>query len=150
VQTSDQQVSVPTSRKVLCAAYAVIAVAALVGTWSQGGPYIHSVTGFLIDFWRDTKVTGASRFITVDILMFCLAAMILMVIEARKHQIRFVWAYIVASLFIAISVMFPVFLLVRELRMGAAEPPRLHTVDAVLLAVFAAALAGLSIWVDAG
>ena len=64
----------PTSRKVLCAVYGAIAVAALVATWSNGGPYVHSVTDVLVNFWRDTKVTSASRFITADILMFSLAA----------------------------------------------------------------------------
>jgi len=64
----------PTSRKVLCAVYGAIAVVALIATWSNGGPYVHSVTDFLVNFWRDTKVTSASRFITADILMFALAA----------------------------------------------------------------------------
>ena len=37
------------------------------------------------------------------------------------------------------------FLIARELRMGASEPPRLHAIDAVLLAVLAAGLTGLSL-----
>ena len=49
---------------------------------------------FFVTFWRDAKVAPASRVLTVDILLFTLAAMILMVIEARKHNVRFVWAYI--------------------------------------------------------
>jgi hypothetical protein len=138
----------PTSRKVLCAVYGAIAVAALIATWSNGGPYVHSVTDFLVNFWRDTKVTSASRFITADILMFALAAAVLMVVEARRRNVRFVWAYIVGAFFIAVSVTFPLFLIARELRMGASDGPRLHAVDTILLAVLAVALGGLTVWVD--
>lgn len=148
--TADQASSIPTARKVLCVVYGAIAIAAIIGTWSQGGPYIHSVADFLIGFWRDTKVTPASRFITVDILLFALAAAILMVVEARRLNVRFVWAYIVGAFFVAISVTFPLFLLARELRMGRSGEPRLHTTDTILLAVLAVAVAGLSIWIDVG
>jgi hypothetical protein len=45
--TADQASSIPTSRKVLCVVYGVIAVAALIGTWSHIGPYLHSFTDFV-------------------------------------------------------------------------------------------------------
>ena len=41
-----------------------------------------------------------------------------MVLEARKHGIKFVWAYIAGGFLIAISVTFPLFLLARELAPG--------------------------------
>jgi Terpene cyclase DEP1 len=71
-----------------------IAAAALIGTWSHLGPYLHSFTDFFITFFRDTKVTPASRVATVDVLMLGVSVAILMVTEARKHNARFVWAYI--------------------------------------------------------
>jgi hypothetical protein len=40
------------------------------------------------------------------LLLFALAATILMVIEARKHGVKFVWLYIAGGLAIAISVTF--------------------------------------------
>lgn len=138
----------PTPRKALCAVYGTIAVAALIATWSNAGPYAHSVTAVLVDFWRDTKVTSASRFITADILMFALAAAVLMVIEARRLNVRFVWAYIIGGFFVAVSVTFPLFLVARELRIGASDRPRLHPVDTILLAVLAVALGGLTVWID--
>ena len=85
------------SRKALCVVYGAIAVAALVASWSQMFPYTHSLTDSFVTFWRDTKVTPASRFITADILMFGLAAAFLMVTETRRHNVRFAWAYIAAS-----------------------------------------------------
>ena len=88
----------PTSRKVLCAVYAVIAVAALIATWSQTVAYIHSSPAdFFVNFWHDAKVTASSRNITADILMFGLSAAVLMVIEARKYGVRFVWLYILGG-----------------------------------------------------
>jgi hypothetical protein len=150
MRSADQASSIPTSRKVLCAVYGAIAVAALIGTWSQGGPYIHSFTDFVVTFWRDTKATPASRFVTVDVLMLFLAVAILMVTAARKYNVRFVWAYIVGSIFVAGSVAFPLFLIARELRMDTSEESRLRTVDTILLAMLACALAGLSVWIDVG
>lgn len=138
----------PRSRKVLCVAYGIIAAAALVACWSQTVAYVHSPTDFFVNFWRDAKVTAASRNITADVLMLGIAVVILMVIEAKKHKVRFVWAYIAASYFIAISVAFPLFLIARELRLGPAEPPRLHVLDTVLLALLAIAFGALTMWID--
>jgi hypothetical protein len=73
-----------------------------------------------------------------------------MVIEARKHGIRFVWLYIVGGAGIAISVTFPLFLIARELRIGKTTPSRLGVADSAALAAFAVAIAALVIWVDAG
>jgi len=139
----------PTSSKVLCAVYAAISIVALIATWSQNAAYFGNPAGFLLDFFNDSKVTPASRSLTVDIVLFFLAAAILMVIEARKHGVRFVWAYIVGGLAIAISVTFPLFLIARELRVGRTDTTRLGAVDTALLAVFAVAAMGMTIWVDA-
>lgn len=149
--TADQAAqasSIPTSRKVLCVVYGAIAVAALIATWSQNLAYFGKPARFLLDFMNDSKVTPASRSLTVDILLFGLAAMILMVIEARKHGVKFVWLYIAGGFAIAVSVTFPLFLIARELRMCTSDAPRLHTTDAILLAVVAILIAGLTIWVD--
>jgi hypothetical protein len=150
--TVDRQLTasaLPTSSKVLCVVYGVIAVAALIATWSQNAAYFHAgVAGFINDFFVDTKATHASRSITVDILLFFLAAAIFMVIEARKHDIRWVWAYILGGAFIAMSVAFPLFLIARELRLGTAEGPRLRVVDTIVLAALAVAIVGMTIWID--
>lgn len=148
--TSQAETSIPTSSKVLCAVYGVIAIAALIATWSQNAAYFDNPGGFLFDFFNDSKVTPASRSLTVDIVLFLLAAAILMVIEARKHGVRFVWAYIVGGLAIAISVTFPLFLIARELRVGRTETTRLGAVDTVCLAALAVAAVGMTIWVDMG
>jgi hypothetical protein len=138
----------PTASKILCASYAVVAVAALVATWSQNVAYFDHPARFLTAFLDDSKVTPASRSLTVDILLFGLAAMVLMVIEARKHDVRFVWLYILGGATIAISVAFPLFLIARELRIGKTDSPRLGAADTIGLALVAIVTAALTIWVD--
>jgi hypothetical protein len=142
--------ALPTASKVLCAVYAVISLAALIATWSQNAAYFDNPGRFLVDFLNDSKVTPASRSLTVDIVLFFLAAGILMVVEARKHGVKYVWLYILGGFAIAISVTFPLFLIAREMRIGRTEETRLGAVDTVLLAVFAVVAAGLTIWVDMG
>ncbi|MDT5204218.1 MAG: hypothetical protein QOD34_854 [Mycobacterium sp.] len=146
----DATSSLPTSRKVLCVVYGVIAIAALVATWSQNLAYFEHPARFLLDFVNDSKVTPSSRSLTVDILLFFLSAAILMVIEAGKHGVKFVWLYILGGAAIAISVTFPLFLIARELRIGTSDAPHLHEKDTILLAAFAVLIAGLVIYVDIG
>jgi hypothetical protein len=148
--TSQAASALPTSSKIVCAVYGAIAIAALIATWSQNAAYFDNPGGFLLDFLNDSTVTPASRSLTVDIVLFFFAAAILMVVEARKHGVKFVWAYIAGGFAIAISVAFPLFLIARELRVGRTETTRLGAVDTVLLAVFAVVAVGLTIWVDMG
>jgi 4-amino-4-deoxy-L-arabinose transferase-like glycosyltransferase len=139
-----------TASKALCAVYAVISIAALIATWSQNAAYFDNPGRFLVDFLNDSRVTPASRSLTVDIVLFFLAAAILMVVEARKHGVKFVWLYILGGVAIAISVTFPLFLIAREMRIGRTEETRLGAVDTVLLGVLAVVAAGMTIWVDMG
>jgi len=140
----------PTSSKVLCAVYAAIALVALIATWSQNVAYFDNPGGFLLDFLNDSRVTPASRSLTVDIVLFFLAAAILMVVEARKHGVKFVWLYIAGGFAIAISVTFPLFLIAREMRVSRAAETRLSAVDTAVLAVLSVVMVGLTIWVDMG
>jgi hypothetical protein len=140
----------PTSSKVLCAVYAAIALVALIATWSQNVAYFDNPGGFLLDFLNDSRVTPASRSLTVDIVLFFLAAAILMVVEARKHGVKFVWLYIAGGFAIAISVTFPLFLIAREMRVSRTVDTRLSTVDTAALAVLSVVMVGLTVWVDMG
>ncbi|MBP1820826.1 DUF2834 domain-containing protein [Mycobacterium sp. OAE908] len=148
--TTEPATALPTSSKVLCAVYAVIAAVALIATWSQNAAYFDDPGGFLLDFLNDSKVTPASRSLSADIVLFFLSAGILMVIEARKHGVKYVWAYIAGGFAIAISVTFPLFLIARELRIGRSQTTRLGAADLVLLALLAVVAVGSTIWVDMG
>ena len=139
-----------TTRKILCGIYAAIAAAALVATWTQNAAYSGNGTGFLKNFLLDLKANPASRSITVDIVLFFLAAAIFMVIEARKHGVPFVWAYIVGGMLIAISVTFPLFLIARERKLAATDEPGLKAVDVILLVALAAVSAAWVIFTEVG
>ena len=127
-----------------------IALAALVATWSQNLAYRDEGLSLLTTFVQETRVNPASRSITADILLFFLAATIFMVIEARKHDIKFVWPYIIGGMLIAISVTFPLFLIAREMRLSASDTPQLPVLDKVLLGAFAVVAAVAVVWVDLG
>ena len=111
-----------TSSKVRCALYAVIAAVALVATWSQNIAYLGSGASFLPDFVTDLMVNAATRSFTFDLLLLTAAVLVLMVVEARRHGIPHVWAYIIGGMLIAISVTFPLFLIAREVRIARTCP----------------------------
>jgi hypothetical protein len=141
----------PQSRTILCAVYGLIALAALISTWSQNLAYFTSPTDPAagLAFVTDLKVNPAARSVAADIGLIFVAAAIFMVIEARKHGVRFVWAYIVGGLFVAISVTFPLFLIARELRLAAPDANHLRNVDVVLLAALSALVVALTVWIEA-
>src|SRR4051812_28081815 len=97
----------PRSRQLLCLFYGLVALVALFATWSQNLTYSGNAMTIFTTFWSDTKVNAASRSITVDIGLLLLAATAFMVTEARKLKVRFVWAYVILGILVAISVTFP-------------------------------------------
>lgn len=139
------------SRVILCAVYAVIAFAALIATWSQNLEYFASPGANFISvlgvFIEDMTVNPAARSIMADIGLFFLAAAIFMVIEARKHGVRFVWLYIAGGLFVAISVTFPLFLIARELKLAQPDATHLKFIDIVVLTAFTLLIAGITLHV---
>ncbi|QZY47386.1 DUF2834 domain-containing protein [Mycolicibacterium austroafricanum] len=126
-----------TTRKTLCGIYAAIAAVALVATWTQNAAYFGDSSGFLKNFLADLTTTAAARSITVDIVLFFLAAAFFMVFEARRIGVPYVWAYIVGGMLIAISVTFPLFLLARERKLAAEGQPDPKPLDVILLSAFA-------------
>lgn len=111
------------SRRALCIVYAVLAIGALVATWSQNLAFFAAspdagIAGFLAGGYAN----HAAASLTNDLLFLSWAAIVWMVVEARRHGIRFVWLYVALSFVIAISVTFPLFLIARERRLAAASP----------------------------
>jgi hypothetical protein len=104
----------------------VIALAALVATWSQNIRFFSQddndgIWGFI----RDGYANPAAASLTNDLLLIVVAVFVFMVVESRRTGVRHVWLYMVGSIAIAVSVFFPLFLLARELKLaeaGAAEP----------------------------
>ena len=145
------------SRQLLCVGYAAASLLALVGTWRQNVAYVRpdenpfaGVVLATIRFWQDTFVNPASRSITIDLGMLLLPLVALMIIEARRLSIRFVWLYVVFGLLIAISATFPLFLIARERRIAAQGEASaalgFRAGDALGFAVLALAMASLAVW----
>ncbi len=130
-----------TSRN-LCIFYGLIAIAALFATWSQNLQPAH------ISYLEDLKASPASRSFTVDIGFFLLAGATLMVVEARRLGVRFVWLYIIFGFLVAISVTFPLFLIAREMRLAkvgpGAHPVKLTVSDIIVLVLVTGATLALS------
>lgn len=135
-----------TSRTLRCTVYGCIAVVGLIATWLPNLSYTFG--GFMSNFMNDLKITPASRSYTGDLVVLALAAVVLMVVEARKHGVKFVWLYVFGGFATAISLTFPLFLIAREMRMNPADSARVGPVDVVLLAVVAVFAAGQTIWVS--
>jgi hypothetical protein len=138
------------TRTQLIAAYAAIAVLALLGTWHQNLFYFqgdHPASAF-VQFWRETLVTPASISIIVDFFLFTLVIVAWMVLEARRVGIRFVWVYVVLGALIAISVTAPLFLIARERRLRASEGDVVTFTrgDLIGLGVFALPALIVSLW----
>lgn len=134
------------SRRIICGTYGLIAVLALVATW--GPNFDYSPNQFFSNFIDDLAVTPASRSYAGDLLVLAFAAVVYMVIEARKLGIRFVWLYVVGGFVTAIGFTFPLFLIARERRLAASDTPRLRTSDTVLLSLIAAMIACHVIWIN--
>ena len=127
------------SHRLLCVLYGLIALLALVGTWSQNLAYVDGLSNFLLD----AKANPAARSVTVDIILVAVSASFFMVYEARRLGMRFVWAYVFFGITVAISVTFPLFLIAREFKL-AGDTTRAGAVDLALFGVLLALAAWLT------
>ena len=111
------------SRRVLCIVYALIGLVALVGTWGNNIDYLDlGIVGANTRFWQETLVNPASRSITVDILCLALAAIVWMLLEARRLSMRGAWLWVLFGVFVAMGAAFPWFMVHRELTLGRKTP----------------------------
>lgn len=105
--------------KLLCGIYAVLAIAAVVFAFGNTIAYMLSDgNGGITGFFAAGYVNYATSSLTNDLLIVALAAVVLMVAEARRLGVRYVWAYVAAGFLIAISVAFPLFLIARQLKLA--------------------------------
>jgi hypothetical protein len=106
--------------RTLCFLYAILAVAALVVTWSWNFAFFAGPDASLGSFLAGAYANPAAASLSSDLLFLTLVAVVWMVVEARRHGIRFVWLYVAMGFAVAISVSFPLFLIARERRLAGA------------------------------
>lgn len=105
--------------KLLCGIYVLISLVALYATWSHNIAFgAQPDSGGTLGFIRAAYANHAAASIANDLVFFGLAAFVFMAVEARRLKIRFVWVYMLLSLLIAIAVVFPLFLVARQFKLG--------------------------------
>lgn len=141
---------IPRSR--LAFFYGLLAFVALLATWNQNLHYFGGGAAGdgspLVAFVKDTFANPAAASITLDIGILVLAVAVWMVLEARRLGMPYVWLYIVGAFLIAISVTFPLFMLMRERRLATLGQvqPAITGADAIGLALVAVPTLVLSVW----
>lgn len=104
--------------------YVLAAVLALVLTWYHVPAYLgKGVVEANRLFWADALFNSnpAGRFLTVDVLFLAFVCSVFMYIEGRRLNIRYLHAYVIAGILVAISVAFPLFLAARELKLTGTQ-----------------------------
>lgn len=136
------------SRLALSRVYVLIGIAAWVLTSLHLPSYFSQ--GFIGGtelFWKDALFAGtaAGKFLTVDIFMLAMAALIWLIVEARTRAMRGVSIYILVALLVGISLAFPLFLAARERHILRAEPGNTHLTLHKSDMLWVTALVGLSL-----
>ena len=94
--------------------YLVLSIIGLITAWVFNG--IASVTGQnYLDAWFGSAVDWV---LSLDILIVAIAGSAFMIFEARRLGIKRVWLYIALSGITAFAFTFPLFLAVRERKLG--------------------------------
>ena len=108
-----------TGAKIECLAYAVIAVLAFIGTqWALVEGIRTTEGSFATQMWADLTANPTVVFTSIDLIMVFFAALIFMIVEGRRVQVRWWWLYPVLSVGIGVSFGFPLFLIARRLRIA--------------------------------
>ena len=108
--------------RALCVCYGLFAAVGFAIMMSLAVSYVleHSnsgIFGVAGDFLRDATANPATVFIYADLTLVWIALAAFMVVEARRHRIRYVWAYIIGAPLLALCVSFPAFMFVRQLKL---------------------------------
>lgn len=111
--------SLTSTDKALCAVYAALGLAALVGT--QIALVTHLTQDEGNDFssaLSDTVVNPAATFTFIDLLAVAFIGLVFIVVEGRRLGMRFLWVYVVLTFAVAISVALPAFLIARQVHLA--------------------------------
>ena len=108
-----------TGAKVECAAYAVIAVLAFVGTqWALIAGIRTTEGSPAQQMWADLTANPSVVFTSIDLFMVFLSVLIFVIVEGRRVQVRWLWLYPLLCVGIGVSFGFPLFLIARRLRVA--------------------------------
>ena len=90
--------------------FLIVSIIGLVTAWVFNGIAVMEGANYL-DAWFGSSVDWV---LSLDLLIVAVAGSALMIFEARRLGMRYVWAYIVGSGVTAFAFTFPLFLAMRE------------------------------------
>lgn len=93
--------------------YRILAAGALIGTWTYN-LRLMLAGGTWLDFLKQAYANNPTASLSTDIGLCSVVLVPWMVREARRYQVKHLWAYIVFTFLVAISVTVPLFLAARR------------------------------------
>ena len=100
----------------LALVYLGLSVVGLVGTWWFNALAIVQMSNFIGD-WAGSGPAVFS--LTIDLLVVAVAGSVLIIVEARRLEMRGGWIYVALSGLTAFAFTFPLFLAMRQRRLVA-------------------------------
>lgn len=96
--------------------YLVLTLAGVVMTWYYNLQFIQESGGNLDlgAFMAAGATNAASKSLTWDLTIACLAGLLWIFFESRRLGLRFFWIYIILAFGVAYAFAFPLFLFVRQ------------------------------------
>jgi hypothetical protein len=96
--------------------YLVLTLAGVVMTWYYNLQFIQESGGNfdLGAFMAAGATNAASKSLTWDLTIACLAGLLWIFFESRRLGLRFFWIYIILAFGVAYAFAFPLFLFVRQ------------------------------------
>ena len=100
--------------------YFILCVAGTILPYSQFIPFLreHGLDTSL--FVRQLFANNVSGFFGLDVIVSSLALWVFVYSEGMRLRMRHLWLYVVANLFVGVSLGLPLFLLVRQSKLDAA------------------------------
>jgi hypothetical protein len=96
--------------------YLMLAVAGVVMTWYYNLQYLQESGGSFdfAAFMAAAATNAASKSLSWDLTIACLAGLLWIFFESRRLGLRFFWIYIILAFGVAYAFAFPLFLFVRQ------------------------------------
>ena len=96
--------------------YLLLTIAGVALTWTFNLQFMAESGGSfdLGKFIADSSGNAASKSLTWDLAIACIAGLTWMFFESRRLGIRFFWVYVILAFSVAFAFAFPLFLFVRQ------------------------------------
>jgi len=96
--------------------YLVLALAGVVMTWYYNLQFMQESGGSfdLAAFMAAAATNAASKSLSWDLTIACIAGLLWIFFESRRLGLRFFWIYIILAFGVAYAFAFPLFLFVRQ------------------------------------